>query len=701
MNNVSKSIVKHRWLIIIISMVLLIPSLIGMINTRINYDMLDYLPEDIETIKGQNILMDEFKKGGFSLVLVEGMNNKDVSSLKKDIEEIDHVTSVIWYDSILDINVPMQLLPNNIYKEFNSKDATMMAIFYDTSISADETLEAVEKIRSINQEKVFVSGMSALVEDLKLLCLKEEPIFVAIAVALVLLVMILTIDNWAVPFVFIASIGAAILLNLGSNYFLGEISFITKALAAVLQLAVTVDYSIFLWHSYEEQQEIYDDHKVAMSEAISQTITSVTGSSITTIAGFIALCFMTYTLGLDLGVVMAKGVIIGVIGCITLLPSLILVLDKFLSKFNHRNLIPNMDGLIDVIIKHYKIIICIMIIAFVPGFYGNQQKSVYYNLAHKLSVESGMKPEEVRFSIANKKISDAFEIGTTEMILCDASMSAKDAKNMIDQIEKVKGVKYVLGYNSIVDGTIPETLIPDKIKSELKSDNYQIMIINSNYEIGSDLANNQVDEINKIIKQYDKNGTLIGEAPCTKDLIQITNHDFYVVNIISMLAIFVIILFVTKSISLPFILVAVIQLAIQINIGICYYTDVTLPFIAPICISTIQLGATVDYAILMTDRYKKERMRGVDKKEAIKIALKVAIPSIIVSALGLFAATTGVTLYSDIDIISSICTLLARGAIISMITVIFGLASMFMLTDKLICKTTMGMKNIDTKMEVQ
>jgi predicted RND superfamily exporter protein len=694
MDKISKLIVKARYFILVLAIILVIPSVIGISKTRINYDMLDYLPSNIETIKGQNTLMEEFGKGGFSMIVIEGMDTKDIVSLKQKIEKVDNVDSVIWYDSILDASVPMEILPDTITEKFNKDDATMMAVFYSTSLSADETLDAVETIRNMNETQVFVSGMSAMVLDLKILCEKQEPIFVALAVVLVMAVMILTLDNWAIPFVFIASIGLAIIYNLGTNVFLGEISFITKALAAVLQLAVTCDYSIFLWHSYEEQKQLYDDKEVAMQQAITQTWSSVTGSSVTTIAGFIALCFMTYTLGLDLGIVMAKGVVIGVIGCVTILPSLILVFNKLLVKFNHKSFIHGWKGLTNFILRFHKVIIVALIIALIPGYIGNKNKSVYYDLSSKLSVESGMKPEEVKFSVANNKLSEYFNVSTTEMILCNKDMSAKDAKAMIDEIETVDGVDYCLGYNSIVDGTIPDELIPDEIKSELKAGDDQLILINSSYKIGTDEANNQIDNINTIIKKYDKNASLIGEAPCTKDLIDITAHDFDVVNAVSSVAIFVIILIVTKSITLPCILLAIIQLAITINLGICYYTGDVISFIAPICITTIQLGATVDYAILMTDRYKKERISGKDKKEAISIALEAAVPSIIVSALGLFAATSGVYLYSDINIITSICALLARGAIISMIAVIFGLPSMFMLFDKIICKTTLGMRQI-------
>lgn len=694
MDKIGKSIVKHRWLIIIVSLFLMIPSVFGMLNTRINYDMLDYLPDDTKTVQGQQILMDDFGKGGFSIIVVEGMEDQDVASLKAKIEQVNHVDSVLWYDTFMDMSVPMEMLPDTIYDAFNNEDATMLAVFFDTSLSADETLTAIDEIRQINDKQVFVSGASAMVADLKNLSEREETIYVGLAVLLTIIGMLITLDNWLIPFIFIGSIGVSILLNLGTNYFLGEISFVTKALAAVLQLAVTLDYSIFLWHSYEEERETYEDEKEAMAHAVSKTITSVTGSSTTTIAGFIALCFMSYSLGVDLGIVMAKGVIIGVIGCITFLPSIILITNKVLMKFNHHSLIPNMDKLVNFIVKHYKAILIIAILVLIPGYYGKQNTKIYYNLAERLSVEYGLSADDVPFSVANEKLAEYFNVGSTEMILCDAKMPAKDAKKMLEEIESLDGVTYALGMNSIVDGTVPESLIPTEILSQLKSDKYQIMIVNSEYAIATDEANNQITQMNSIIEKYDQQGSLIGEAPLTKDLIEITDHDFNVVSMISSVAIFIIIFFVMKSISLPFILVAVIQLAIIVNLGIPYYTNTTLPFIAPICITTIQLGATVDYAILMSVRYKSERQAGADKKEAVSTALAVAIPSIIVSAIGLFAATFGVSVYSNIDIISSICSLMARGAIISMITVIFGLPSMLMLFDKVICKTTIGMKNI-------
>ena len=681
-----KWVVKYRIPILIISILLLIPSLIGIMSTRINYDMLTYLPEDMDTVIGQNILMEDFGKGGFSLVIVEGMEPKDVSSLKEKFENVEHVDSVVWYDSLADLSVPMEILPEKYYDAFNKGDATMMAVFFDTATSADETMQAVKDMREIAGKNCFISGMSALVTDLKDLCENEEPIYVAIAVVLACLIMMIFMDSWIIPLIFLASIGIAIVVNLGTNFMLGEISYITKALSAVLQLAVTMDYSIFLWHSYSEQKLRFEgDKKRAMAHAVSATITSVTGSSITTIAGFLALCFMSFTLGRDLGTVMAKGVVLGVIGCVTTLPAMILVFDKVIEKTKHKPLLPKFKKLPEFITKRAWIFILIFIIALVPAYYGYNKTDVYYNLADSL-------PEDMDFMIANSKLQDDFDMATAHMVLVNSDMSAKDAEAMLAEIEHTDGVKAALGMNSLLGSSIPEEIIPDSIRSILKGDRYQLMLVSSEYSVASDEANEQIAEINNIIKKYDEDGMLIGEGPCTKDLIEVTDRDFKIVNIISIAAIFIIIAVVMKSISLPFILVAVIEFAIFINLGIPYYTNVTLPFVAPICISTIQLGATVDYAILMTTRYKRERFNGAGKKDSIKTAVATSIPSIIVSALGFFAATFGVGLYSDVDIIGAICNLMARGAIISMLSVIFILPALLMIFDRIICCTTAGIK---------
>ena len=692
-----KAVVKLRIPILILSFLLLIPSAIGYFNTRVNYDILTYLPKDIETMKGQDILLDEFGTGAFSFCVVEGMEPKDISAMREEMAQVDHVKDVIWYDSILDVSIPMELLPDDLYEFFNNKDAdsTLMVVLYDTSMSADETMEAIETIRGLVKDQCFISGMSAVVTDTKNLSAQEVPIYVLIAVILAVVVLSLTMDSAIMPLFFLLSIGMAIVYNLGSNVFKGEISYVTQALAAVLQLGVTMDYSIFLWHSYEEQQERFSgDKKRAMAHAISGTITSVVGSSITTVAGFIALCFMSFTLGMDLGVVMAKGVIFGVICCVTVLPSMILVFDKVIEKTKHKPIIPDLGIISKWIVKHYRAFIVAFIIILIPAVYGYNHTDVYYDLA-------GTLPESLDSITANNKLNDAYDMGATHMILADSHLSSKEAKAMLSEIEKVDGVKMALGYDSLVGPGIPKDIIPGDIRDVLQSENYQLMIVSSEYAVASDEVNAQCEEINNIIKKYDSNAMLIGEAPCTKDLIEITDEDFTRVSAVSIGAIFFIILLVFKSASLPVILVAVIEFAIFINMGIPCYTHTTLPFIASIVIGTIQLGATVDYAILMTNKYKRARSRGAEKKDAITTALEGSIQSIIVSALSFFAATFGVGMYSNIDMISSLCSLMARGAIISMFVVIFILPSMFMVFDRLICASSVGFKpkKQETKMK--
>lgn len=692
-----RGVVKHRTLILLIAVFLLIPSVIGMASTRINYDMLAYLPDGMETVIGQNILMEDFGKGAFSFLIVEGMQDTDAAKLKQEMEQVDHVETVLWYDSVLDLSIPKEMLPDTLYQAFNQGDATMMAIFFDTATSADETMDAIEELRGIAGKQCFVSGMSALVTDLKALCEREEPVYVGLAVLCACIAMMVLLDNWLVPLVFLLCIGLAIFYNLGSNIFLGEISYITKALAAVLQLGVTMDYSIFLWHSYLEEKQSHEDKKEAMANAIANTITSVTGSSVTTIAGFIALCFMSYTMGRDLGIVMAKGVFIGVVGSVTILPAAILVFDRVLEKCSHRSLIPNMERLSRFVTKHYMIFLVLFAVTLIPAWYGYRNTEVYYDFSETLSEEGGLNPEDVPFSVANKKLEEYFHVSTTHMVLCDAHMEPKDTRQMLSDIESLDGIQYALGIYSILDPDIPQEFIPQEMLSELQSDRYQLILINSEYTVSTDEVNKQIDEINVILKKYDPNGMLIGEAPCTKDLIDVTDQDFNVVNAISIVAVFVIILLVLRSALLPVILVAVIEFAIFINLGIPYYTNVTLPFIAPICLTTIQLGSTVDYAILMTTRYKKERMEGMGKQDAITKALFLSIPSIIVSAVGFFAATIGVAIYSNIDIISSMCSLMARGAVISMLSVVFVLPAMLMLTDRAVCAATAGMRKINHK----
>lgn len=684
----SKAVVRGRVAILILTVILMIPAVFGMLETRINYDMLNYLPDDMDTVIGQNALLEDFGKGAFSFIVVENMPEKDVAALQEKLESVEHVETVLWYNSLMDTSIPMQLLPDKLYDAFNTGDATMMAVFFDTATSADETMDAIREIRSIAGKQCFVSGMSALVTDLKDLCEQEEPIYVAIAVVLACVAMMVFLDSWLIPFVFLASIGAAILLNLGSNWFMGEISYITKALSAVLQLAVTMDYSIFLWHSYNEQRAIYPDKCEAMAHAISATLTSVVGSSITTIAGFLALCFMSFTLGRDLGIVMAKGVLLGVLSCVTVLPSLILLLDKPLQKTRHRSILPKMDGLAKSVTKVFPVFLALFVVL-APVFYFAYDKTndeVYYDMGQCL-------PEDMEYVIANSKLSEEFDIASTHMLLVDASLPSKQVRSMISDMEQVDGVKYVLGLESVVGAGVPEEILPDSVRSILKSDKWELLLINSEYKVASDEVNAQIDSLNAILKKYDPTGMLIGEAPCMKDMIETTDHDFKVVNAVSILAIFLIILLVERSISLPFLLIAVIELAIFINLGLPHFLGQSLPFIAPICISTIQLGATVDYAILMTTRYKAERLAGKEKRPAVITALSTSIPSIIVSGMGLFAATFGVAIYSDIDIISSMCMLMARGAIVSMLCVILILPALLLLCDRLVCATTLGMRH--------
>ena len=684
-----KAVVKHRILILILTAALLVPSVFGMIGTRVNYDMLTYLPEDIDTVIGQNELLKDFNKGAFTFLIFEDMPNKDVAALKQQVEQVEHVDTVLWYDSLADLSVPMELLPEKVYKAFNSDHSTMMAVFFDSGTSEDVTMDAVKQIRSICGKQCFVSGMTALVVDLKDLCEQEEPIYVALAVALACVAMLLFLDGWLIPFVFLASIGAMILLNMGTNFFLGEISYITKALSAVLQLAVTMDYSIFLWHSYNEQLPLCENKEDAMANAIHATLTSVIGSSVTTISGFIALCFMSFTLGRDLGIVMAKGVLLGVLGCVTVLPSMILVLDKPLQKTKHRSIIPDMRGFSKKLVKIFPVFLVVFALLIAPAFYGYEKANdeVYYNMGQCL-------PEDMNYVIANSKLQEDFDIASTHMVLVDAGLSPKSVKSMINEMEQVEGVKYVLGLESVVGSRVPQEILPDSIKSILESDRWELLLINSEYAPASDAVNEQLSSLSTILKSYDSTGMLIGEAPCLKDMIETTDHDFAVVTAVSMLAIFVIILLVEKSLTLPVILIAVIELGIFINLGLPHYLGQSMAFITPICISTIQLGATVDYAILMTTRYKAERIGGSGKKDAVWTALYTSIPSIFVSGMGMFAATFGVALYSDIEIVSSMCMLMARGAVISMLLVVFVLPAMFMLLDTVICKTTLDMRHI-------
>lgn len=687
MEKLGRGIVKARIPILVISILLLIPAALGYINTRVNYDILYYLPKGIDTMQGQDILLDEFQKGAYAIVVVDGMHGRELTKLEDKIENVDHVAKLISYNSIVGGDIPLEMIPEKLRSQFynSDKDSTMLAIFFDDTTSSDGTMNAIKEIRKVTDGQCFISGMSAVVTDTKTLSEKETPIYVLIAVILACIVLALFMDSFLVPVFFMLSIGIAIVYNLGSNYFMGEVSYITKALAAVLQLGVTLDYSIFLWHSYKEMKEEYgDDHKEAMAHAIASTITSVVGSSITTVAGFIALCFMSFTLGMDLGVVMAKGVVFGVICCVTVLPSLILTFDKALEKTMHREILPaRFDKLAGFIVNHAWIFIVIFVALLGPAIYGYQHTNVYYDLSETL-------PANLDCSIANKKLEENFDVNSIYMILADSELNSKDANKMMTEIKDLDGVTFALGLDSAIGNEIPKELIPESLKSELVSDKHQIMMVGSDYKVASDEINNQITTIKDIAKKYDSTSMVIGEAPCTKDLITITDTDFQRVSAVSIGAIVVIILLVFKSISLPVVLVAAIEFAIFINMGLPYYLGTTIPFIASVVIGTIQLGATVDYAILMTTRYKRERFAGATKKEAITTALSTSIPSIIVSALGFFAATFGVGLISSVDMIGSLCSLMARGAIVSMIVVIFVLPSLFVLLDKIIIHTSMG-----------
>lgn len=687
MEKLGRGIVKARIPILVISILLLIPAALGYINTCVNYDILYYLPKEIDTMQGQDILLDEFQKGAYAIVVVDGMHGRELTKLEDKIENVDHVAKLISYNSIVGGDIPLEMIPEKLRSQFynSDKDSTMLAIFFDDTTSSDGTMNAIKEIRKVTDGQCFISGMSAVVTDTKTLSEKETPIYVLIAVILACIVLALFMDSFLVPVFFMLSIGIAIVYNLGSNYFMGEVSYITKALAAVLQLGVTLDYSIFLWHSYKEMKEEYgDDHKEAMAHAIASTITSVVGSSITTVAGFIALCFMSFTLGMDLGVVMAKGVVFGVICCVTVLPALILTFDKALEKTMHREILPaRFDKLAGFIVNHAWIFIVIFVALLGPAIYGYQHTNVYYDLADTL-------PANLDCSIANKKLEENFDVNSIYMILADSELNSKDANKMMTEIKDLDGVTFALGLDSAIGNEIPKELIPESLKSELVSDKHQIMMVGSDYKVASDEINNQITTIQDIAKKYDSTSMVIGEAPCTKDLITITDTDFKRVSAVSIGAIVVIILLVFKSISLPVVLVAAIEFAIFINMGLPYYLGTTIPFIASVVIGTIQLGATVDYAILMTTRYKRERFAGATKKEAITTALSTSIPSIIVSALGFFAATFGVGLISSVDMIGSLCSLMARGAIVSMIVVIFVLPSLFVLLDKIIIHTSMG-----------
>ncbi len=685
MKHFGRAVVKLRYVILIASVLLLIPSAVGYMRTRVNYDILSYLPAEIESMKGQEIMEEEFGTGAFSMVIVEGMDFKDISEMKQKMEQVDHVKKVIWYDSFSDISIPVELLPDNLQEIFMTADGdeTLMAVTFDTTMSADETMDAIEELRSVVSETTFISGMSAAVVDTKNLAKKEAPIYVALAVLLCAIVLALTMDSFLIPFIFLISIGMAIVYNMGTNIFLGQISYITSALAAVLQLGVTLDYSIFLWHSYQEHQEKGLEKKEAMAEAINATLVSVVGSSITTIAGFIALCFMHFTLGMDLGIVMSKGVVFGVIGCTTILPSLILLFDKAIEKTKHKPLLGRFKRIPDFVRKFYPVVLVLFAVMWIPAVHGYNNTSVYYNLDSSL-------PRDLPGIEANEKLQDDFHMATTHMILVDGQLDPKTVREMSDRLKTVDGVKSVIGLDALLDPSFPRELLDEDVKEIFQNENWQFMLVQSTYQLASDEVNRQCNEITDIIKEYDSDAMLVGEAPGTKDLIEVTDEDFNTVNGASMGIILVIIFFVFRSLSLPFILVATIEFAIYINMGIPYYTGTVLPFIASIIIGTVQLGSTVDYAILMTSRYKQERAAGQSRKDAVYIAHSTSIPSVLVSALSFFAATFGVGMYSQMDIVSSLCSLMARGALISMITVIFVLPSALYAFDRIIIHTTLG-----------
>ena len=688
MINFGKWIVKHKKLILLLSVFLLIPSALGYLKTRVNYDILTYLPDDIETMEGQDILVDEFGTGAFSVCIMEGMENRDISEMKAEIEKLDNVKAVLWYDSFLDMSVPLELLPEELRTAFSNADAdsTIMYVLYPTSMSADETMDAVEQMRDIIAGRACVSGMSAVVTDIKNLSNQEVPAYVIIAVVLAVIILCISMDSAGAPVFFLLSIGMAIVYNMGTNVMRGEISYVTQALAAILQLGVTMDYSIFLWHSYEEKQEVYPgDKDRAMAHAISNTISSVVGSSITTVAGFIALCFMSFTLGLDLGIVMAKGVIFGVICCVTVLPSLLLTFDRFIERTKHKVLLPELSKISAWVVNHFYIFLALFLVILFPAIHGYRNTDVYYDLV-------GTLPKNLDSVTAKEKLEEQYNMGATHMILLDRSISAKDTKKLTDEVKQVDGVTACLGLDGIVQAALPREMIPDRVKEVFESDNHKMLLVMTEYAVASDEVNRQCELLKDIVKKYDASGMLIGEAPCTKDLIEITDKDFKTVSMVSIGVIFVIIACVFKSVVLPVILVSVIEFAIFINMGIPAYTGTVLPFIASIVIGTIQLGATVDYAILMTNKYKRAKNHGLAKKEAVIAAMEGSVQSIVVSALSFFAATIGVGVYSNIDMISSLCILMARGALISMAVVILVLPSMLMIFDKVIEKTSIGFR---------
>ena len=680
-------IAKQRVLILLIGILLLIPSVIGIVKTRVNYDLLSYLPDTLETVKGQDVMVDEFDTGAFAMCVIDGMPMKEVQKMADEFKQIDHVKDVLWYGEVMDISVPTQLLPDNLRKKFFDGEAQLMVVFYDGTTSSDESMGALTEMRRIADKRCFIGGMTGIVTDIKDLCMQELPVYVVIAAILSFIILLLATESYIVPIFFLLGIGISILYNLGSNFFLGSISYVTQALTAVLQLAVTTDYSIFLLESYEENKEHYpEDREKAMGLAISRTFRSIVGSSVTTVAGFLALCVMTFALGKDIGIVMSKGVLIGVVCCVTILPSMILVFDKQIEKTSHKRIIPSLDKISDFIIRHYRVWVLVLLVMAAPALYGSKNVSVYYNIAQSL-------PDDILSNIANKKLQDTFHMNATHVILLDKDLDGKTKREIMSEVEKLEGVKSTVSVSSLIGPLFPKEMIPRDILKMLESDEHEMGLVVSEYEPATHEVNDQIAKINSIVKTKDPGALVIGEAPMMKDLEDTTNVDLKRVNFLSMAAIFIIILLVFKSISLPFLLVLIIEFAINVNMAVPYYQHISLAFVASIVIGTIQLGATVDYAILMTSRYLAERMAGRTKMESVSIAHKACILSIITSGMSFFVATFGVSAYSRVDMIGSICTLLARGALVSMASVILLMPAMFIIFDGLIIRTTAGFRN--------
>lgn len=681
MNKFGKWISNHTKIVLILTVILIIPAVFGIINTRINYDILSYLPQDLDSTKGQKVLDDVYSDAATSMLIIEGMKDKDVVELKDKIKNIKGVENAIWVDDALDISVPKDMLPDAVKNQLFNGDATMVIIKYNNSSASESTLNAIGEIKSMTNKQCFLSGMSAILKDTKDLADKETPFYVILAVIISLIVLLISMESTFVPIIFLVSIGIGILFNLGTNIIFGEISYITKALAAVLQLGVTMDYSIFLMHRYEEELTRFEDKKDAMSEAISTTMLSISGSSLTTIAGFLALCAMDLTLGKDIGMVMAKGVVLGVICSITVLPALILTFDKLIHRYKHRTIIPNFDKLSKTVTTHYKVFIGIFLVLLVPAIFGSRNAKVYYNLDETL-------PKDMPSIVATNKLKDKFNMMTTHFILVNDNVKPYKIKEMTNKIEDIEGITSVISYDKLIGPAIPEEFIPKDIREIFKKGGYNLILANSEYKAAKDEENQQIDEIISIVKGYDENALVAGEGPLTKDLITTSDRDFKMVSVYSIIAIFLIILIVFRSISVPILLVAAIEFAIFINMGIPYYTGNEIPFVASIVIGTIQLGATVDYAILMTSRFREELRKGHTKQEAILIAVKGSAKSIVTSGLTFFGATAAVAMVSDMALIRSLCFLISRGALISMAVILLILPSFLLVSEGLINKTS-------------